>query len=111
MGFFAFIIVITRSKQKVKIQQLSQIISENCPNSTIDLLKIDIEGHELSALKGLNSRDWKKVQAIIMEVHPQNKEEVFKIVKNEAFKILSIEKGVLSGTNSPEVIIAKRVPK
>jgi FkbM family methyltransferase len=104
---FALFIVCTRTSQQVEQQTLSQIIEQHCPNSSIDLLKIDIEGHELHALRGIHDQHWPLIKAIIMEVHPQNKQEVLLVLHEHHFHICAQEQGVIQGEAVPEVIIAK----
>ena len=54
----------------VKVIQLAKFINENLGKITIDLIKIDVEGHELKVLKGLFSNSLRsKVKFIQVEVH------------------------------------------
>ncbi|MGA8172534.1 MAG: FkbM family methyltransferase [Methylocystis sp.] len=39
----------------------------------IDLLKIDIEGAEIEALRGIEEQHWSRIQQLVMEVAPANK--------------------------------------
>jgi hypothetical protein len=46
---------------------ISRIISEHGIES-IDLLKIDVEGHELAVLKGIASEDWRRIRQLTLEI-------------------------------------------
>ena len=102
------LIVAFRYKQEVPLQTLSTMIATNIPEGTIDLLKIDIEGHELSALRGLQKEDWDRIQNVIMEVHPQHHAEVIELLEHHQLVIQSVEQGVISVGNAPKIVLATR---
>ena len=107
MGF-CVLIVIFRYQQEVPLQTLSTMLAAHIPEGKINLLKIDIEGHELSALRGLEKEDWKRIQSIIMEVHPQHHAEVRTLLEKNQFVIQSVEQGVITIENAPKVLLATR---
>lgn len=107
-SLFALCIVWTRRKQSVHQQTLSNVIDTHLGNRNIDLVKIDIEGHELKALHGLNSDHWKRIQSFIMEVHPQHIDDVLEVLTQNGFEIASREPALLYGDNTPEIIVAKQ---
>ncbi|MDT8913018.1 FkbM family methyltransferase [Amycolatopsis sp. PS_44_ISF1] len=39
------------------------------PGDRIDLVKIDVEGAELEVLRGVDDRDWPRIDALVIEVH------------------------------------------
>ncbi|GAA1887099.1 FkbM family methyltransferase [Streptantibioticus ferralitis] len=54
----------------VKVDRLSRFLAEQHPGVTsIDLLKIDVEGAELEVLRGIDDADWAKVQNVLLEVN------------------------------------------
>lgn len=57
---------------KIKTQSLESIISKHLPkNKNIDLLSIDIEGHDFEALKSLNLNLYRP-KFIVIETHSKN---------------------------------------
>ena len=50
---------------------LSSIIDEH-DVERIDLLKIDVEGAELSVLRGIEEAHWPRIQQVVLEGHDQN---------------------------------------
>ncbi|MAA77843.1 MAG: hypothetical protein CL916_01180 [Deltaproteobacteria bacterium] len=107
-SFFALLIVWTRKKQQVAQRTLSNVIDIHLDEMNIDLVKIDIEGHELKALQGLRSEHWKRIQAFIMEVHPQHVHEVLELLNQHGFSIVSRESALLHGEKIPEILIANK---
>ena len=51
-----------------ELRTISSVIEEYKIDK-IDLLKIDCEGAELAAIKGINEDDWKKIKKVVVEVH------------------------------------------
>ena len=107
-SLFAMCIVWTRKKQVVEQQTLSHVIEQHLDDVNIDLVKIDIEGHELNALKGLRSAHWKRIQSFIMEVHPQHVNDVLQLLNQNGLQLVHREPALLHGENVPEILIARR---
>jgi len=51
-----------------QLRPLSDIIKEENITS-IDLLKIDVEGAEMAVVEGINESDWSKIRQMVIEVH------------------------------------------
>ncbi|MGH3752758.1 MAG: FkbM family methyltransferase [Pseudonocardiaceae bacterium] len=56
------------SGEVVEVQPLSNMIA-TLEVSSVALLKIDVERAELDVLRGIDSHDWPRIKAVIMEVH------------------------------------------
>lgn len=108
-SIFALVIVVTRKKQQVKQQTLSYVIDDQFGKINIDLIKIDIEGHELKALRGLRTEHWKRIQSFIIEVHPQHVDDVLTLLHQNGCTTVHREPALLHGDKIPEIIIAKRI--
>jgi FkbM family methyltransferase len=50
------------------VRTISQLIAEHA-FERVDLLKIDVEGAELAALRGIEHIDWPKIRQLLVEVH------------------------------------------
>ncbi|WP_369030463.1 FkbM family methyltransferase [Streptomyces adonidis] len=53
----------------VQVARLSEILSGVEPSDEVDLLKMDIEGDEVSALRGIDDADWARIRQVVLEVH------------------------------------------
>ncbi len=71
-------------KQKVKIRNLSEFISEQSIYN-IDILKIDTEGYEYNILKGLKYEDFQKIRFLYFEHH-------YDLMINKQYKFADIDK-------------------
>ncbi|MEO0803794.1 MAG: FkbM family methyltransferase, partial [Cyanobacteria bacterium J06642_2] len=83
-----------------EVRTLSRVIQDLSIDS-IDLLKVDVEGEELSVIQGIESDDCSKVKQIVAEVHDiDNRLEQFRdLLQNYGFKV-RIEKNTLLPTLS-----------
>ena len=73
----------------VKVIQLANFINEYLGEATIDLIKIDVEGHELKVLKGLFYKPLRsRVKFIQVEVHNDDLYEGQ--IKNEIIDLLEL---------------------
>jgi HAD superfamily phosphatase (TIGR01681 family) len=61
-----------------RLTSVSDIIRENQIDK-IDLLKIDAEKSELDIIKGIEDRDWPKIDQIVIEIHDRTHEAVKRI--------------------------------
>ena len=68
LSFFSLSENLEKIKQTVQIYNLSDFIHENNIQK-IDILKIDTEGYEYKILKGIDSKEFKKVRYIYFEHH------------------------------------------
>jgi hypothetical protein len=59
---------IIKNEQQVRVSTLNEQISLHGINN-IELLKIDVEGHELHCLKGLSMENAKKIKFLQIEQH------------------------------------------
>ena len=50
------------------VRPISQLLSEH-GIERVDLLKVDVEGAELAALRGIAEADWPKIRQLLVEVH------------------------------------------
>jgi len=69
-----------------RLTTVSDIIRENQIDK-IDLLKIDAEKSELDIIRGIEDRDWSKIDQVVIEIHDSSHEAVKRI------KDLLIERG------------------
>lgn len=54
---------------RAPVARLSEILAELPVSDEVDLLKMDIEGDEVRALRGLDDGDWSRIRQVVMEVH------------------------------------------
>ena len=101
-------IVSIRFRQRVQVQTLSGILATHVPTGAVDLLKIDIEGHELAALLGLAPADWGRINCLVMEVHAENLAAVRALLVDKGFEIESLQQGLITVKAAPSVLVAIR---
>jgi FkbH-like protein/FkbM family methyltransferase len=75
-----------RRTHECQLTSVSDIIREN-QIEKIDLLKIDAEKSELDIIKGIEDRDWPKIDQIVVEIHDRTREA------GKRIEDLLIEKG------------------
>jgi FkbM family methyltransferase len=78
----------SRQKRSLEVEAdtLDSILLDKCRVANIDLMKIDIEGAEILALRGA-SRTLKIVRKIIVEIHQDNLEPVKEILSENGFDL------------------------
>lgn len=76
-----------------ELRTISSVIEEY-KIEKIDLLKIDCEGAELAAIKGIKEDDWKKINKVVVEVHDiENRLQfITDLLKKEGFANIVKEK-------------------
>eukprot|EP01026_Neomeris_dumetosa_P041477 TRINITY_DN3437_c0_g1_i2.p4 TRINITY_DN3437_c0_g1~~TRINITY_DN3437_c0_g1_i2.p4 ORF type:complete len:117 (-),score=11.98 TRINITY_DN3437_c0_g1_i2:210-560(-) len=87
-----------QSCQRVTV---SNLISDYNLN-TINLLKIDVERAELDVLRGIDDKDWGKIQQVVVEVHEANDttSQILNILKKQGFEdIVCTQDQQMHGTN------------
>ena len=63
-----------------KVRTVSDIIAQ-LDLARIDLLKIDIEGAEMDALRGIAEPDWRRIRQLAMEVSPGRKGSLDELIE------------------------------
>ncbi|MGF6889230.1 FkbM family methyltransferase [Nocardia sp. GAS34] len=53
----------------VAVTTVSAILAEHAPTAEIGLLKVDVERAELDVLRGITEVDWRRIRAVVAEVH------------------------------------------
>ena len=76
-----------------QLRNISHIVEEYSIEK-IDLLKIDCEGAEYSALRGISDADWKKIRQVVVEVHDIDGrlEKVCSLLRKHGLDKLVLEK-------------------
>ncbi|WP_280356299.1 non-ribosomal peptide synthetase, partial [Nocardia otitidiscaviarum] len=93
----------------VPIRTLSHIIGEYAIDH-IDLLKIDVEGSELDALRGIASDDWPRIDRMVIEVHDIEGRLVCieKLLREHGFQVASRVSPKVEGTDLHIVYAVRR---
>lgn len=77
--------------------------------SKIDLLKIDAEKSEIDILKGIASKDWKKIKNIIIESHTQdNLKFILALLKEKGYKIKVHQETSFKSTKVKNIIAKQK---
>ena len=53
---------------------------------SVDLLKIDVEKHELEVLKGIDPAEWRRIDAVVVEVEAQH-QEIRELLTDQGFTV------------------------
>jgi FkbH-like protein/FkbM family methyltransferase len=69
---------LSRSTQECRVTSVSDIIREN-QIDRIDLLKIDAEKSEWDIIRGIDERDWPRIDQLVIEIHDRTREAVARI--------------------------------
>ena len=78
---------------KIKKEKLTTLLKKyNCPKN-FDLLNIDVEGHEIEVIKGLDFKTYKP-KIITIEIHAKKTEDIFKsnvykFLKKKNYELIS----------------------
>jgi FkbM family methyltransferase len=77
----------SHSTWQCQVTTLSTML-RHTQSTKVDLLKIDVEGAELSVLKGIIESDWPKIRQIVLEVHnPDDLPAIMMLLKAKHFKV------------------------
>jgi FkbM family methyltransferase len=78
--------------------------------STVDLLKVDVEGCELAVLQGIRSADWPAVKQLVLEVHDVDGRlaEVVRTLKHRGFAVAATRSPGLEHLNNWNVYARRR---
>ncbi len=79
--------------QKIKKTTLNEVLNNNNVKKNFDFLNIDVEGHEVDVLKGINFKKYRP-KLIAIEIHTKNTKEIFqtqtyKILKKNLYELIS----------------------
>ncbi len=79
--------------QKIKKTTISEIVKKYRIPKNIELLNIDVEGHEIDVLKGINFKLFRP-KIITIEIHVKNTRDIFKtkvyeILKKSKYELIS----------------------
>ncbi|OAR02297.1 hypothetical protein LLEC1_05851 [Akanthomyces lecanii] len=98
------------SQVQVDIKRLSDILrQENV--MAVDLLKIDVEGAELSVLEGIDDDDWAKFQNIVLETCDLSglRVELNALLESKGFTVKTVEAEWSPHDAKFYLIVARRV--
>jgi 31-O-methyltransferase len=79
---------------KVRLSTLDAVIQEH-QIASVDLLKIDVEGHELDVLRGLGKSSWPKIKQVVLETHNRDGRE-------DRMRALLVEHGLTQILTAPQ---------
>ena len=101
--FYPYIVKrLRKNPQQIKceLKTISDTIQE-CKINKINLLKIDCEGNELRAIKGIKESDWNIIMQLIIEVHDINGrlEHIVKILKDKNYTVDIVKEPSLKNTS------------
>lgn len=85
--------------QKVPMRTLTSILDEcGCvPGSPIDFISLDIEGHEVQALEGLDFERYKPTVFVIESDSPAHKKKIDKILLSQGYSLDVRHKEIVAG--------------
>ncbi|KAM3497755.1 hypothetical protein MY10362_008901 [Beauveria mimosiformis] len=98
-------------QMKVPIKRLSDVLKEES-FAAIDLLKIDVEGAELSVLEGIDDEHWGKIQNVVLETCDLSgvRGQVDDLLKSKGFTLQTTEPDWNLRGAKFHTIIARREP-
>ena len=53
----------------VRVETLSEVLRAHGGGAPVELLKLDVEGSEGGALRGVADEDWRRIRQVVVEVH------------------------------------------
>lgn len=76
-----------REVVRIPVRPLSAILDE-MGGGRVDLLKLDVEGSELAALRGIRPAQWPNIRQAVVEVHDTERHgaELVRILRDEGFE-------------------------
>jgi len=77
------------SKVRCKLCRLSDALAAN-GITEVDVLKVDVEGHELDVLRGVDEGDWPKIKSVVMECESfENARAIEELLRSAGFASVS----------------------
>lgn len=100
--------ILATEQVKVDVARLSDVWPDGA--STIDLLKIDVEGAELDVLHGIDDRHWPTVAHIVAEVQDvgDRLDEVLKLLDRRGFVTDVCQPAMMSPEMGCRIVTARR---
>jgi FkbM family methyltransferase len=94
---------------EVGVTTVSAILDEHCHYSEIGLLKVDVERAELDVLHGITEADWRRIHAVVAEVHDRDGRlrEVCELFSRQGMSAQTQQDPRLIGTEIHEVFAAR----
>ncbi|MFQ6398537.1 FkbM family methyltransferase [Nocardia sp. KC 131] len=94
---------------EVGVTTVSAILDEHCRYSEIGLLKVDVERAELDVLHGITEADWRRIHAVVAEVHDRDGRlrEVCELFSRQGMSAQTQQDPRLIGTEIHEVFAAR----
>lgn len=94
---------------EVGVTTVSAILDEHCRDSEIGLLKVDVERAELDVLRGITDADWRRIHAVVAEVHDREGrlQEVCELFDRHGMSAQTQQDPRLIGTEIHEVFATR----
>lgn len=94
---------------EVGVTTVSAILDEHCRDSEIGLLKVDVERAELDVLHGITQADWRRIHAVVAEVHDRDGRlrEVCELLGQRGMSAQTHQDPRLIGTEMHEVFATR----
>ncbi|HVG17568.1 MAG TPA: amino acid adenylation domain-containing protein [Blastocatellia bacterium] len=97
-----------------KLVRLSDVIRQERVER-IDLLKVDVQRAEMDVLRGIDEKDWGKIQQVVMEAHDGTGtesegrvEQIIGLLDRHGFKTVVEQDELLSGTDRFNIYAVRR---
>ncbi len=89
------------AEEQCAVRSLSSIIGEvlllQTTSGLIDLLKVDVEGSELSVLRSVSAVHWSIIRQVVVETSLANCEEVLQLLRSVGFTVAVDQTDRLTG--------------